>query len=80
MALYCFLRHPHSFADTIHSAIFIGGDTDTIASMAGAVSGAFLGKNAIPANWLAAIREEKFTPEVIENLADRLLARYAKQA
>ena len=59
MALYCFLRHAGSFADAVHQAIFIGGDTDTIASMTGALSGAFLGEAAIPAGWLAAMREKK---------------------
>lgn len=74
IALYCFLRHPDSYAECIHQAIFIGGDTDTIASMAGAVSGAFLGAAAIPPQWVGAIREEKYSPARIEDLADRLFA------
>ena len=77
MALYCFLRHPDSFAQVIHDAAFIGGDTDTIACMAGAISGAFLGKAAIPPQWLHAIREAQYTAEVIEGLGDRLFAKYA---
>jgi poly(ADP-ribose) glycohydrolase ARH3 len=77
MALYCFLRHPDSFTQVIHEAVFIGGDTDTVASMAGAISGAFLGKGAIPPQWLHAIREEQYTAEDIEGLADRLFAKYA---
>lgn len=76
MALYCFLRHPHSFAEVLHEAIFAGGDTDTIACMAGAVSGAFLGVTHIPARWLSAWREEEYSVPQIEALADRLLARY----
>jgi poly(ADP-ribose) glycohydrolase ARH3 len=72
MALYCFLRHPDSFADVVHQAVFIGGDTDTIASMAGAASGAFLGEAAIPAHWLAAVREDAYPPAAIRGLADRL--------
>jgi len=78
MALYCFLRHPYSYADVISHAVFIGGDTDTIASMAGAISGAFLGDSAIPPRWRAAVREETYPVQVIESLADRLLARYAR--
>jgi poly(ADP-ribose) glycohydrolase ARH3 len=72
MALYCFLRHPESYADAIHQAVFIGGDTDTIAAMAGAISGAFLGADAIPPAWRRAVREERWTPDAIEGLADRL--------
>jgi poly(ADP-ribose) glycohydrolase ARH3 len=78
MALYCFLRHPDSFTQVIHEAVFIGGDTDTIASMAGAISGAFLGKEAIPPHWLEAIREEKYTSAVIEGLADDLFDKRAQ--
>jgi ADP-ribosyl-[dinitrogen reductase] hydrolase len=72
MALYCFLRHPDSYSQVIHDAVFIGGDTDTIASMAGAISGAFLGRDAIPADWCDAVREETHTVRAIEELADRL--------
>jgi poly(ADP-ribose) glycohydrolase ARH3 len=76
MALYCFVRHPDSYADVIHQAVFIGGDTDTIASMAGAISGAFLGAVSIPPPWRIAIREEKYSADAIENLADRLCEKF----
>ena len=77
MALYCFLRHPHSFAEVLHEAIFAGGDTDTIACMAGAISGAFLGATQIPERWLNSWREEEYSVNQIKTLADRLLDRYA---
>ncbi|MBR2393168.1 MAG: macro domain-containing protein [Alphaproteobacteria bacterium] len=35
-----------TFEDSIRKAIFIGGDTDTVASMAGAIAGAFYGSPA----------------------------------
>jgi poly(ADP-ribose) glycohydrolase ARH3 len=72
MAIYCFMRNCESFADVIYQAVFIGGDTDTIGSMAGALAGAALGKSAIPLRWLNAVREERYTPAEIEQLADRL--------
>ena len=72
MAIYCFLRHPNSYVDVIRGAVFLGGDTDTIAAMAGAISGAFLGRDAIPAHWIDAIREEHYTPSKVTALADRL--------
>jgi poly(ADP-ribose) glycohydrolase ARH3 len=72
MALYCFLRHRDSYSACVHPAVFIGGDTDTIASMAGALSGAYLGEAAIPAGWIDAIREEKYTPTRIRQIADLL--------
>jgi poly(ADP-ribose) glycohydrolase ARH3 len=74
MALYCFLRHRDSFANCLHNAVFIGGDTDTIACMAGSLAGAYLGESAIPAGWIEAIREERYGAAQIAVLADRLFA------
>jgi poly(ADP-ribose) glycohydrolase ARH3 len=51
-ALAAALLAGESVADTIRYAIAIGGDTDTIASMAGAITGAHLGAEAIPEAWL----------------------------
>lgn len=47
-AVYCFLRHSVSFEEAVVEAVSLGGDTDTIASMTGAISGAWLGIEAIP--------------------------------
>lgn len=44
--------HADSFAETIHFAIRMGGDTDTIAAMAGAIVGARLGEGAVADSWL----------------------------
>jgi poly(ADP-ribose) glycohydrolase ARH3 len=49
-ALYCFLASD-DFEDTVVRAIRIGGDTDTIAAMAGALAGARYGATAIPEMW-----------------------------
>jgi ADP-ribosylglycohydrolase len=49
-SLYSFLRTPHDYWETICTAIEVGGDVDTTAAMAGAVSGAFLGIGAVPAH------------------------------
>lgn len=50
-ALYCFLRHPDSFEEAVRFAVGLGGDTDTIASMAGALTGAWVGERGIPGGW-----------------------------
>jgi ADP-ribosylglycohydrolase len=42
------LRHPGEFSNVLESLISCGGDTDTIASMAGQLMGACLGKDALP--------------------------------
>jgi ADP-ribosylglycohydrolase len=47
-SLYSFLRTPDDYWETICTAIAVGGDVDTTAAMAGAVSGAYLGLDAVP--------------------------------
>ena len=48
-SLYSFLRSPEDYWETICTAIACGGDVDTTAAMAGAVSGAYNGLSGIPA-------------------------------
>lgn len=50
-ALAAFLANSRSFSDAVAFAVALGGDTDTIGSMTGALSGAFLGEDAIPKDW-----------------------------
>ncbi|MPY94656.1 MAG: hypothetical protein GEV08_16820, partial [Acidimicrobiia bacterium] len=50
-AIWSFLRHAGSYRAVVRGAIRLGGDTDTVASMAGALAGAHLGEHAIPASW-----------------------------
>lgn len=70
-ALYAFLRHPCYFEDCLWCAILNGGDRDTVGAMAGAVCGAFLGVEAIPAPWRGKLENRAR----LENLALDLLAR-----
>ena len=78
MAMYCFLRHPDSFVDAVTAAVFIGGDTDTIASMTGAIAGAFHGCRSIPTAWLQRVQEETYTVDYVGNLADQLFEAFAE--
>lgn len=71
-ALYCFLSHPHSFEDALVHAVGLGGDTDTIAAMTGAISGAYHGKNAIPTQWLGDLENGEKGRDYIEQLAIQL--------
>jgi poly(ADP-ribose) glycohydrolase ARH3 len=54
-ALYAFLAHWDSFAEAVLFAVRMGGDTDTIGAMTGAIAGALHGEDAIPPNWLTAV-------------------------
>lgn len=47
-SLYSFLRSPDNYWETICTAVAVGGDVDTTAAMAGAISGAYLGLEAVP--------------------------------
>jgi poly(ADP-ribose) glycohydrolase ARH3 len=64
-AIYSFVRHPRSFEDCLDCAIMHGGDRDTLGAMAGAVSGAYLGVQAIPSGW----RRKLENRQTIEQLA-----------
>lgn len=67
-AIYSFLSFPASFEKAVVCAVSLGGDTDTIAAMTGAVSGAFLGVDAIPGAWRAKLENGSH----IESLAREL--------
>ncbi len=69
-ALYCFLRHPRDYRKCVHCAILHGGDRDTMGAMAGGLSGALLGIDAITPRW----RDKLENRARIEWLARRLVA------
>ncbi len=69
-AFYCFLRTPDDPQETIVSSIVAGGDTDTRACMAGAISGAHNGREAIPGRWLRALPLRKGIQDVATKLCD----------
>jgi len=50
-AFFCFLRTPGDFEETVSRAVGGGIDADTTAAVAGAISGAYNGLEAIPARW-----------------------------
>jgi poly(ADP-ribose) glycohydrolase ARH3 len=56
-ALLCFAFSPDSYADAVARAIALGNDTDTLAAMAGALSGARLGEEALPQRLLGMVED-----------------------
>jgi poly(ADP-ribose) glycohydrolase ARH3 len=75
-AIACFAIAPSSFETAVANAVFLGGDTDTIAAMTGAISAAFLGVNAIPDRLLQILEDQGKGRTYISILADRLHAVY----
>lgn len=54
--LYLALAHDR-FETALQFAVRLGGDTDTVAAMTGAVAGARDGYHSIPTRWLAALED-----------------------
>ena len=77
-AIYAFLSHPDSFSDAVLFAVLLGGDTDTIGAMAGAIAGALHGASAIPANWLDALENSTKGRDHVMGLAERLYGAYCR--
>jgi len=67
-AIYSFLAHPDSFAQAVVDAVSLGGDTDTIGAMTGAISGAYLGIESIPGRWEAKLENRLYIKKLAEKL------------
>ncbi|MGH7536599.1 MAG: ADP-ribosylglycohydrolase family protein, partial [Gemmatimonadales bacterium] len=76
-SLYAFLRSPDDYWESVCTAIGVGGDTDTMAAMTGAMAGARLGPEALPAPLLERLTDRGHWGAVaLEGLA-RACARIA---
>ena len=67
-AIYSFLVHHDSFARAVIHAVSLGGDTDTIGAMTGAIAGAYLGVDAIPNQWRDKLENRSYIVELAEKL------------
>jgi ADP-ribosyl-[dinitrogen reductase] hydrolase len=56
VAVYLFARHFEDPEDALVAAVNLGGDTDTIGAMVGALVGGLHGYNALPAHWRHGLR------------------------
>jgi poly(ADP-ribose) glycohydrolase ARH3 len=75
-AIASFALTPESFESAVSNVIFLGGDTDTLAAMAGAVSGAFLGAGRLPRRLVGLLESSPKGREYLRQLAGLLLAVY----
>lgn len=67
-AIYSFLSHPQSFEEAVIRAVGLGGDTDTLGAMTGAISGAYLGVEAIPTRWKEQLENCRYIKQLAEKL------------
>lgn len=70
-AIYSFLR-ADDFVDSVSYAVSLGGDTDTIGAMTGAISGAYYSEAAIPKAWLERLEDGEKGRSYIKKLAEDL--------
>ncbi|MFO7761888.1 MAG: ADP-ribosylglycohydrolase family protein [Thermodesulfobacteriota bacterium] len=68
LALYCFLRYPDDYRSAVIRAANTNGDSDSIACIAGSISGAYLGAERIPPEWKSRIEKADY----LKDLALRL--------
>lgn len=74
IAIYSFIVSS-SFEDSLIYSISLGGDTDTIAAMCGAIAGAWWGVEKIPAKWKAKLEKKEYIEKLAENLWNIVIKR-----
>lgn len=71
-ALWCFLN-TENYKDCVLKAVNLGGDTDTIASVAGGLAGTYYGKENIPAEWISGIAKSEWIQQTAEQFQKKWL-------
>ena len=77
VALYCWLCAPRDVRAVVEGAVRLGGDTDTVAAIAGALAGA--AAESVPESWLRGLWERPRSARWMERLAARLTATFVDQ-
>jgi poly(ADP-ribose) glycohydrolase ARH3 len=71
-SILCFADSPDSYEEAVSRAIGQGDDVDTLAAMAGTLSGARLGISEIPANLIACLEDNEQGRTFLFDLAEQL--------
>ncbi|MBE0522092.1 MAG: ADP-ribosylglycohydrolase family protein [Candidatus Methanoperedenaceae archaeon] len=74
-AFYCFSRHSGNPEKAITEAVNAGGDTDSIACITGALSGAVHGALALPDRWVRGLLNR----ETVERVAEMVFVKAEKE-
>lgn len=69
-ALWCFLRSPDDYRATVLRAANSEGDSDSLACIAGAISGAYNDLDAIPQDWRDRVERLDYLTDVADRLFD----------
>jgi len=70
LAAYFFLKNPDDYEKTVVSAANTEGDSDSIACIAGAISGAYLGIGTIRDDWRTKIEKSQYLEMLARRLAE----------
>jgi ADP-ribosylglycohydrolase len=71
-ALWCFVTNHDDFEEAVVTAVNAGGDTDTNASITGALAGALNGVDAIPRHWRDGLVHPTRGRDYLMQLGERL--------
>lgn len=71
-AIYAFLQYGDVFIKTVEFCISLGGDTDTIGAMAGALSGCLIGERSLPRELVFRLEDGEKGRQYISRLAEEL--------
>ena len=71
-SIACFALSPNNYEEAIGRAVTLGGDTDTLAAMTGALSGTHLGIDGVPTRLLDKLEDGEAGHHAIQTLAARL--------
>ena len=71
------VRHHDRFDDAVIAAIDLGGDTDTVAAVTGALAGARAGIQQIPSRWVTYLHGSVATPDGVEHVSQADLQQLA---
>ena len=71
LALYSFMRYPDDYEKVIIRGANTNGDSDSIACIGGSISGAYLGIDAIPEDWVKRIEKSDYLDDLATRLAEK---------
>lgn len=79
-AVGCWFAHQGEFRDTVEAAVCLGGDSDTVGAIAGALAGIQAGAPGIPVDWLDGLAEWPHTVEWMESLSKCLAVSVSEES
>ncbi len=73
-AIWCLLN-TDNYRDCVLCAVNLGGDTDTVAAVAGGLAGALYGYSAIPEKWRSTLERKDYIEEMCKAFTEKNLAK-----